>query len=113
MKRTALVFLSFTSVGGVAMTLLPAQAKAPIVLRSENVTLPESTRALPQGPGLATVQNNCLSCHSAGMTMTQPIMAKAAWAAEVAKMRNVYKAPVDEKAVPAIVDYLMAVKGPK
>jgi hypothetical protein len=43
----------------------------------------------------------------------EPRMPKAAWAAEVAKMRNVYKAPVDEKDVPAIVDYLTAVKGPK
>ena len=113
MKRTALMVLSFTAVGGVALASLPVQAKASIVLKSENVTLPKSTRTLPQGPGLATVQNNCLSCHSAGMIMTQPIMAKAAWAAEVVKMRNVYKAPVDEKAVPAIVDYLTAVKGPK
>jgi hypothetical protein len=47
------------------------------------------------------------------MIMTQPTMAKAAWAGEVAEMRNVYKAPVDGKAVPAIVDYLTAVKGPK
>jgi len=43
----------------------------------------------------------------------QPRMPKAAWGAEVAKMRNVYKAPVDEKDVPAIVDYLTVVKGPK
>jgi len=113
MKRTVLMVLSFTAVGGVALASLPVQAKAPIVLKSVNITIPERTRTLPPGPGLATVQNNCLSCHSAGMIMTQPIMAKAAWAAEVVKMRNVYKAPVDEKAVPAIVDYLTAVKGAK
>ena len=113
MKRTAWIVLSFTAVGGAALASLSVQAKASMVLKSENVTLPESTRTLPQGPGLATVQNNCLSCHSAGMIMTQPIMSRAAWAAEVAKMRNVYKAPVDEKAVPAIVDYLAVVKGPK
>jgi hypothetical protein len=47
------------------------------------------------------------------MILTQPPLAKAAWEAEVAKMRNVYKAPVDEKDVPTIVDYLTAVKGPK
>jgi len=29
----------------------------------------------------------------------------------VAKMRNVYKAPVDPKDVPAIVDYLVTIKG--
>jgi hypothetical protein len=47
------------------------------------------------------------------MILNQPAMAKAAWEAEVAKMRGVYKAPVDEKDVPDIVGYLAAVKGPK
>jgi hypothetical protein len=59
------------------------------------------------------VRNNCLGCHSAGMILNQPTMPKAAWEAEVTKMRTVYKAPVDEKAVPAIVEYVTAVKGPK
>ena len=45
------------------------------------------------------------------MVVTQPAMPKAAWEAEVAKMRNVYKAPVDAKDVPAIVDYLVSIKG--
>jgi hypothetical protein len=44
---------------------------------------------------------------------TLPALPKAAWQSEVNKMRNVYKAPVDAKNVPAIVDYLTAVKGPK
>lgn len=110
MKRKTLMAVL---VAGAAMATPLAQAKTPIVLKSENVTLPDSTRALPEGPGLATVQNNCLSCHSAGMILTQPRMPKGAWEAEVAKMRNVYKAPVDEKDVPAIVDYLTAIKGPK
>jgi cytochrome c5 len=90
-----------------------AQAKTAIVLKSVTVTLPQSKRAFPDGPGLETVKNNCLTCHSAGMILTQPRMPKAAWQAEIAKMRNVYKAPVDEKDVPSIVDYLTAVKGSK
>jgi cytochrome c553 len=40
------------------------------------------------------------------MVLTQPSLPKADWQAEVKKMRNVYKAPVDAKDVPAIVDYL-------
>lgn len=93
--------------------LSPAQAKTKIVLKSVNITLPDSKRALPQAPGLETVQNNCLTCHSAGMILVQPRMSGAAWAAEVTKMRNVYKAPIDEKDDKAIVEYLTAVKGPK
>jgi cytochrome c5 len=96
-----------------AIALLPAQAKTRFVLKSEDVELPQSDRGLPEGPGRDVVQNNCFTCHSAGMILTQPLLAKAAWEAEVAKMRNVYKAPVDEKDVPAIVEYLTAVKGPK
>jgi cytochrome c5 len=100
-------------VAGIALAVPLAEANALTALKSVSVTFPQSTRPLPDGPGLATVQNNCLSCHSAGMILAQPRMAKAAWQAEVTKMRNVYKAPVDEKDVPAIVDYLAAVKGPK
>jgi cytochrome c5 len=103
----------FVALAGTALIASSVAAKVPKRLASVAVTLPESTRALPDGPGVATVRNNCLGCHSAGMILNQPTMAKAAWQVEVNKMRNVYKAPVDEKAVPAIVDYLTAIKGPK
>ena len=82
-----------------------------LTLKSVDVTLPDSDRDLPDGPGFAAVQGNCISCHTPGMILTQPASPKAAWEDEVAKMRNVYKAPVSEKDVPDIVTYLMAVKG--
>ena len=47
------------------------------------------------------------------MVLTQPNLAKAAWAAEVDKMIHVFKAPIDQAAVAAIVDYLSATKGAK
>ncbi len=47
------------------------------------------------------------------MVMNQPVMPKAAWEAEVNKMRNVYKAPVAESDVAAIIDYLASIKGTK
>jgi cytochrome c5 len=97
-----------------AVSAVPlAQAKTRIVLKSENVKLPQSDRGLPEGPGRDVVQSNCFTCHSAGMILAQPPLPKAAWEAEVAKMRNVYKAVIDDKDVPAIVEYLTAVKGPK
>jgi cytochrome c5 len=89
------------------------QAKTRFVSKSEDVKLPQSDRGLPEGPGREVVQSNCFTCHSAGMILNQPPLPKATWEAEVAKMRNVYKAPIDDKDVPAIVDYLTAVKGPK
>ena len=68
---------------------------------------------LPEGKAKPVIENNCVSCHSAGMILNQPAMPQASWQAEVAKMRNVYKAPVGDKDVPDIVGYLTAVKGPK
>jgi mono/diheme cytochrome c family protein len=111
MKRE---MFSLLLVAGVALVSLNAQAaNMPLSLKSVDVTFPDSDRELPDGPGLAAVQNNCVSCHSAGMILNQPALPKAAWEAEVAKMRGAYKAPIDDKDVPDIVGYLAAVKGPK
>lgn len=97
---------------GIACFSLAAQA-ATLVLKSVDLEVPETGRAFPDGPGVAVVRNSCVGCHTPGMILTQPTLPKAAWEAEVAKMRNVYKAAVSDKDVPAIVDYLTAIKGPK
>lgn len=62
--------------------------------------------------GLA-INNNCLACHSAGMVLNQPALPKATWEAEVHKMINVYKAPIDDADVPAVVDYLASMRDTK
>jgi cytochrome c5 len=105
--------LPFALLAGAALVSLGVQAKVPMTLKSVTVTLPVSTRALPDGPGQAVAHDNCLTCHSAGMILNQPAMTKTSWEAEVNKMRSAYKAPVDAKDVPAIVDYLTAIKGSK
>lgn len=97
----------------VAMVPLCGAAQTVPVLKSTKVTLPESTATLPPGPGADVASANCTACHSVGMIMNQPVMPKAAWQAEVNKMRNVYKAPVPESDVAAITDYLTSIKGPK
>ncbi len=89
------------------------EAQTALVLKSVKVTLPESTAVLPPGPGSDVASANCLICHSAGMIMNQPAMPKAAWEAEVNKMRNVYKAPVQTTDIATITDYLTSIKGPK
>jgi cytochrome c5 len=76
-----------------------------VTLRSVNVDFPNRDRQF-EGPGADVVNNNCLTCHSAGMVLTQPRLPRAVWQAEVEKMRNTYKAPVDAEDVPVIVDYL-------
>jgi hypothetical protein len=47
------------------------------------------------------------------MVLNQPALPKQAWAAEVNKMINNYKAPIAPEDVGAIVDYLIALKGAK
>jgi len=71
--------------------------------------LPDETAAFKPGPDLDVVQGNCGSCHSADYILTQPQgpkFKKDFWQAEVTKMINVYGAPIDQKDVPKIVEYL-------
>jgi cytochrome c5 len=102
-------------VAGFLMATVPAPLNicfaAAFEMKSVTVDLPTGDRMFPDGPGSDAVNNNCLACHSAGMVLNQPALSKAAWAAEVSKMINVYKAPVDPSDVSVIVDYLSRTKG--
>jgi len=106
-------FLALALVSAAALSTLAAQAEAPATLKSVDVTLPRSPVKLPDGPNVAVVRSTCTGCHSPEMILYQPTMPKPAWEAEVNKMKSIYKAPIDPKNIPAIVDYLTAVKGPK
>jgi hypothetical protein len=104
-----------------AMVILPAQAQpsrpnattvaaAGVILRSDSVELPTGDRTFP-GPNADAINNNCLTCHSAGMVLTQPNLTRDAWQKEVEKMRAQFKAPVAADDVPAIVAYLASHQG--
>jgi mono/diheme cytochrome c family protein len=97
---------------GMASISLVVRA-APFELKSVKVDLPDSDRMFPKGQGSDAINNNCLACHSAGMVLNQPSLSKQAWAAEVNKMINNYKAPIAPEDVGAIVEYLTALKGAK
>jgi hypothetical protein len=94
---------------------IPAAALAatPLELKSVKLDLPDSDSMFPDGPGSDAINNNCLACHSADMVLDQPSISKQAWAVEVNKMINNYKAPVAPEDVGPIVDYLTALKGAK
>lgn len=67
----------------------------------------ESTVRIEKAPAAAIVRANCSICHSIDyIPMNSPFMKKAAWDAEVHKMIKVLGAPVPDKDVAAIVDYL-------
>ena len=94
-----------------AFLALVALAAVPALAKPINYDLPDETATFKPGPNLEVVQGNCGACHSADYVLTQPIgpkFKKDFWQAEVTKMIKVYGAPIDEKDVPKIVEYLTA-----
>lgn len=79
-----------------------------VSLASTSVDLPVDDQTYPVGPHADVVDANCASCHSPGMVLNQPALSVDQWRTEVIKMREIYRAPVDEKDVPAIIDYLVS-----
>src|SRR5882724_11218489 len=98
---------------GVTSMPFVARAATPFELKSLKIDLPDSDKMFPDGPGSDTINNNCLACHSADMVLNQPALSKQAWAAEVNKMINNYRAPIAPEDVDPIVDYLTALKRAK
>jgi hypothetical protein len=96
-----------------AATSAPTNAPQTFVLKSVSVELPASDMTFPGGAAAEAINANCLSCHSASMVLTQPNLAREAWAAEVDKMIHAFKAPIDQRNTTAIVDYLSETKGAK
>lgn len=77
-------------------------------LASKTIALPDDRVALPtKGSGAALLTQSCTGCHSAEMLTAQPRLDAKTWAAEVAKMRTVYHAPVDPADDPKLVAALM------
>ena len=67
----------------------------------------EPTIDLKKAPGLDKVQTNCAVCHSLDyIQMNSPFPNAALWDAEVAKMRDVYGAPISDADAVVIANYL-------
>ena len=97
------ILLALTAAAGLG---LAAASAAPVAYK-----LPGETAAFKAGANVEVVQNNCTACHSADYVKTQPRgekFKKDFWTAEVTKMIKVYGAPIEEKDVGAIVEYLTA-----
>jgi hypothetical protein len=89
----------------------PAWVQEQSQIKTTTVDLPAGDDMFPGGAEADAINNNCLACHSADMVLNQPPLPRATWEAEVHKMINIYRAPVDEADVRAIVDYLAKTKG--
>jgi cytochrome c5 len=66
---------------------------------------------LPEAPGKGAFSANCVICHTYRYVTTQPKFSKKVWTAEVDKMRKTYGATIADDQVPAIIDYLVAIRG--
>jgi cytochrome c553 len=106
--RNTIIAIACLAAGLLSAT--PAWVADKIEIKSTTVDLPAGDSLFP-GPGADAINNNCLACHSTDMVLNQPAFPRATWEAEVHKMITAYKAPVDEKDVGAIVDYLAKTKG--
>ena len=87
-------------------------AAAPVV--AKDIQLPPDGVQLKASPlpGYAKAQANCVACHSAEYMLYQPPTApRPYWDAMVKRMKAVFKAPVDDADMPAIVDYLVKTYG--
>ena len=73
-----------------------------------SVTLPQDDATFPVRAGSDAMTANCAACHSPSMILLQPALTSEQWKGEIKKMREVYKAPIDPAAEPAILTYLEA-----
>ena len=74
---------------------------------------PDGIQLTPSAlPGFAKAQAQCVACHSAEYMRYQPVNApRGYWEAMVKRMKDVFKAPVNDADMPAIVDYLAKTYG--
>ena len=97
-----------------ALLALSCVLAAPAFAVTKGVELPADgvqLRASPL-PGYAKAQANCVACHSAEYMLYQPASApRSYWEAMVKRMQAVFKAPIAEADMPAIVDYLVKTYG--
>jgi mono/diheme cytochrome c family protein len=84
----------------IAVTAFAVLVAAPALAQEEAVELKKA-------PGVDKVATSCAVCHSLDyIQMNSPFPNAALWDAEVAKMRNVFGAPISDADAAVIADYL-------
>jgi sulfite dehydrogenase (cytochrome) subunit B len=84
----------------IAVAAFAALIAAPALAQEQQVELKKA-------PGLEKVETNCAVCHSLDyIQMNSPFPNAALWDAEIAKMRNVFGAPISDADAAVIADYL-------
>jgi mono/diheme cytochrome c family protein len=81
---------------------------------SKSIELPLDAMQLKPStlPGYDKAKVNCIACHSAEYMQYQPPTApRPYWDAMVTRMKTVFKAPINDADMPAIIDYLVKTYG--
>jgi len=97
-------------ISALLLTLAACDSPAKVAFADASLTLPDEPIDLPEGPGRDAVIENCTACHSPSTMLQQPKVSREKWESIVGKMKKLYKAPVDDAAVPAIVGYMVHVQ---
>lgn len=112
MKINSLKFIiSFFLCACYFLSCSEATQKSENSIVSEPIDLNSVTTNLPNAPGYASFQANCISCHSARYVQMQPNFSQETWRAIVKKMQKSFGAPVSDSSANEIVQYLVAIKG--
>lgn len=77
----------------------------------EKVEVPYVAFPIKMGKGFDTVQANCLTCHSFGYIINQGKQSKKFWRGKVDKMIVHFKAPMSDKDIEIVTDYLFEYYG--
>lgn len=72
----------------------------------EDIAVPYVAFPIKMGKGFDAVQANCLTCHSFGYITNQDIQSKEFWHGKVIKMIEHFKAPMTDKDIVIVTDYL-------
>jgi cytochrome c5 len=100
-------FLNFSPAADPAPLATPATNENGVV----SITLPAVDAPLPDAPGKQTITAACVMCHTTRYITMQPKVSRAAWTANVDKMRKVFGAPMSDAQAAEAVDYLVAIRG--
>ena len=89
------------------LILIAALLAAPLFAQvDESIEVPYVAFPIKMGKGFDAVQANCLMCHSFGYITNQGRQSRKFWRGKVDKMVKEFKAPIDEKSIKIVTDYL-------
>lgn len=89
----------------------PAVSAATVDGSVRSIVLPQLDVELPPGPHQQEFVVACTTCHSARLVLNQPPLPAKKWGDIVQKMVKTFKAPIAPAQEPALVEYLVAIRG--